>query len=60
MLVAYDETPKHIAICNDDYKFVAFPYSILQKFTVVNEVKGMIHSEILRTFTVSVHVPIGF
>ena len=27
--VAYNETPRHIEICNDDYKFVAFSYSIL-------------------------------
>jgi len=29
LLVAYDETPKQIAIYNDDYKFDAFSHSIL-------------------------------
>ena len=28
--VAYDETPRQIAICNDDYKFAAFSHNILQ------------------------------
>ena len=27
--VAYDETPKQIAICNDNYKFVTFSHSTL-------------------------------
>ena len=33
--IAYDETPRHIAICNDNYKFTALPYSILQEFAAV-------------------------
>jgi len=45
--VAHDETPGHIASCNDDYKFVVFSYSILQEFAVVNEVTGISHSEIV-------------
>jgi len=45
--VAYDETLRQIAICNDEYKFVTFSYSILQKFEVVNEVTGMFHLEIV-------------
>jgi len=40
--VAYDETPRQKAICNDNYKFAAFSHNILQEFTVVNEVQGMI------------------
>jgi len=48
--VAYDKTPKLIAICNDDYKFAAFSHSILQEFVVVNEVTGMFHPEIVGTF----------
>ena len=47
--VAYDETPRQIAICNDDYKFAAFSHSILQEFVVTNEVSGMIHPEIVMT-----------
>jgi len=32
--IAHYEIPKHITICKDDYKFVAYPYSILQEFAV--------------------------
>jgi len=46
--VAYDETSIQIAICNYNYKFAEFPYSILEEFTIVNKVTGMIHSEIVR------------
>jgi len=35
--------------CNDDRKCAPFSHSILQEFAVVNEVTGMIHSEIVRT-----------
>ena len=45
--VAYDETLREIAICNDDYKFTAFSHSILQEFTHVNEVTGMFHPVIV-------------
>ena len=45
--VAHDETPKQIAICNNDYKFAVFSYSILQEFVVVNEVTNISHSEIV-------------
>ena len=38
--VAHDETSKQISICNDNYKFIAFPRSIFQKFTV-NEVTSI-------------------
>jgi len=47
--VACDETTRKIAICNDDYKIVAFSHSILHEFIVVNEVMGIIHSKIVRT-----------
>ena len=47
--VAYDETSRQIAICNHDYKFVAFPHNFLQEFANINEVRGMIHSGIVRT-----------
>ena len=33
--VAYDETLRKITICNDDYKFVVFAHSILQKFELL-------------------------
>ena len=37
-----------IAICNDTYKFVAYPYSILQKFAVDNKVMVTSHLEAVR------------
>jgi len=49
LLVAYDETPKQMAICNDDYKFDAFSHNILQKFTIANEVTSMFHPDIVMT-----------
>jgi len=45
--VAHDETPRHIVICNDNYKFTAFSHNILQEIAVVNEVTGMFHNEIV-------------
>ena len=33
----------HIVICNDDYKFTAYPYSILLEFAVDDEVVITIH-----------------
>jgi len=45
--LAYDETLRQIAICIDDYKFVAFSYSILQEFAVNKEVTCMSHLEIV-------------
>jgi len=33
-----DDMNRPIAICNDTYKFVAYPYSILQEFAVDNKV----------------------
>ena len=45
--VVYDETPRQIAVCNDDYKFDAFSY-ILQEFAV-NEVTCMFHPDVVMT-----------
>ena len=33
-----DDVTKPKVICNDTYKFVAYPYSILQEFAVDNKV----------------------
>jgi len=34
--VAYDDTfIRHIAICNDNYKFIAYLYSILQESQLI-------------------------
>jgi len=52
LLVAHDEISKQIAICNDDYKFVTYPHSILQKFAVDGEVIVTIHFEGFSTGTV--------
>ena len=35
----HDGTRKHITICNDDYKFVAYPQNIRHEFAVKNMVK---------------------
>ena len=43
--ITHDETSRHIAICNDNYKFTTYPYSFLYKFTVDNEVIVMIYFE---------------
>ena len=39
------ETHKLIIICNDGYKFVAYPHNILQKFVVKNVIMVRIHSK---------------
>ena len=36
-----------IAICHDDYKFIAYPNSIFQKFAVDDEMMVRIHFESL-------------
>ena len=41
----HDKTNKQITVCNDDYKFVEYPHSILQEFVVKNVVMITIHSE---------------
>jgi len=43
--VTYDDNlTKQIAICNDNYKFAAYAYNILQKFAVDNKVIVLSHS----------------
>ena len=38
LLVAYtDDITRSIAICNDTYKFAAYPYNTLQEFVVDNK-----------------------
>jgi len=39
---------RQIGICNDTYKFVAYPCSILKEFTVDNKVKVTSHLETVR------------
>jgi len=46
--VAHVDIIRPIAICNDTYKFVAYPYSILQQFTVDNKVMVTSHPEAVR------------
>ena len=46
--VAHDETPKQIAIYNDDYNLLHFRI-VSCRFAVVNEVTGIFHSEIVST-----------
>jgi len=43
--VMHDEISRQIAICNDDYKFVTYPHSILHEFAVNNKVMIAIHFE---------------
>ena len=45
LLITHNEILRQIAICKDDYKFDAYPHSILKKFTVDDEVMVMIHFE---------------
>jgi len=43
--VTHDDIIRQIEICNGDYKFAAYPHSILQEFVIDNEVIGTIHFE---------------
>jgi len=43
-----DNITRPITIFNDTYKFVAYPYSIWQKFAVDNEVMVTSHPETVR------------
>ena len=43
MSITYDEIPRLIAICNDGYKFVVYPHSILQEFAVENEMMVIVY-----------------
>ena len=36
LLEMHDVTYKQITICNDNYKFTAYPHSILQEFIIKN------------------------
>jgi len=53
LLEMHDDICKQITICNDDYKFDVYPYSILQEFTFKNVVIVTIHSERFSLGTVS-------
>jgi len=53
LLTTHGEISRQIAISNDDYKFVAYPHSILQKFAVKNMVIFTIHSKIFPLGTVN-------
>jgi len=49
LLIARDDNiTRHIAVYNDNYKFTAYSYSILQKFTIDNNVIVTSHSETVR------------
>ena len=43
-----DDITMPILICNDTYKFVVCPYSILQEFAVDNKVMVTSHPEAMR------------
>jgi len=45
---AYNDSTRQLANCNDNYKFFAYPYSILQKFTIDSEVIVTSYHEIVR------------
>ena len=48
-LVAHiDDITRSVAICNDTYIFVAYPYSIKEEFTVDNKVMITSHHEAVR------------
>ena len=59
LYVAFDIT-RQLANCNNNYKFSACPYSVLQEFAVDSEVIVTSHSEMQESYTLSVQVPIGF
>ena len=47
-IVHIDDITRPIAICNDTYKFITFPYNILQEFAVENKVMVTSHPEVVR------------
>ena len=49
----HDEIQKQITICNDNYKFDAYPHNILQKIAVKNMMIVTIHSVRFSLGTVS-------
>ena len=49
LLVAYiDDISRSIGICNDTYKFAAYPYSILNEFVIDSKVMVSSHLEAVR------------
>ena len=54
-----DDITRQIAICNDTYKFAAYPYSILQEFILDNKVMVMSHPEAV-SCTLSVQILIRY
>ena len=50
LLVANDDIIRQLANCDKNYKFVAYPYSILNEFTVDNEVIVMSYPGTVRKF----------
>ena len=46
--VTHIDITRLIAICNDTYKFTAYPYSILQEFAVDSKVMVTSHPEVVR------------
>ena len=55
--VAYiDDITKPIAICNNTYKFAAYPYSILQEFVVDSKVMVPSHPQAVRKLNACVQI----
>ena len=54
-----DDITRLIAICNNTYKFAAYPYSILQEFTVNNKVMVTSHPGPRKSCTFGVKISIG-
>ena len=50
--VAHDNLTKQIAICNGNYKFAAYSYSILQEFAIDNKVIVTSHYETVKKLRV--------
>ena len=46
--LVHDEITRHLANCDENYKFIAYPYSILQEFAVHNKVIVTNHTETVR------------
>ena len=46
--VIFDDITRHLANCNDDYKFSACPYSVSQEFAFEIEVMVTSYSEVVR------------
>ena len=48
LVVHIDDITRPIAICNDTYKFVPYPYSILQEFVLDNKLMVTSDLEVVR------------